>query len=164
MKSQPMVRIVVIVMAWALIAALGSRGVAPAPAVAQAPEIKRMFDVRTSMRDGVELSADVWMPAEGGPFPTIIIRTPYLKTMAIEGFSLAGWATYFAERGYAVAIQDVRGRGDSDGKFGFFFQEGEDGYDTIEWMASQPWANGDVCTSPGGSTAISPAPCSIGTA
>lgn len=116
------------------------------PASAQTAQVTRMFDVRTPMRDGVELSSDVWMPAEGGPFPTIIVRTPYLKTMAIETFSLAGWATYFAERGYAVVIQDVRGRGDSDGKFGFFFQEGEDGHDTIEWMAAQPWANGDVCT------------------
>ena len=43
-------------------------------------------------------------------------------------------------------MQDVRGRGDSDGDFDFFFQEGEDGYDTIEWMAAQPWSNGDVCT------------------
>ncbi len=116
------------------------------PASAQTTQIKRMFDVRTPMRDGVELSSDVWIPAEGGPFPTIIVRTPYLKTMAIETFSLAGWATYFAERGYAVVIQDTRGRGDSDGEFGFFFQEGEDGYDTIEWMAAQPWSSGDVCT------------------
>ena len=45
-----------------------------------------------------------------------------------------------------MAIQDVRGRGDSDGKFDFFFQEGQDGHDTIEWMAAQPWSNGDVCT------------------
>ena len=116
------------------------------PASAQTAQIKRLFDVRTPMRDGVELSSDVWMPAEGGPFPTIIVRTPYLKTMAIETFTLAGWATYFAERGYAVVMQDVRGRGDSDGEFDFFFQEGEDGYDTIEWMAAQPWSNGDVCT------------------
>ncbi len=116
------------------------------PASAQTDGVKRIFDVRTPMRDGVELSGDVWMPAEGGPFPTIIIRTPYLKTMAIGDFTLAGWATYFAERGYAVVMQDVRGRGDSDGDFDFFFQEGEDGYDTIEWMAAQPWSNGDVCT------------------
>ncbi len=116
------------------------------PASAQTDGVKRIFDVRTPMRDGVELSADVWMPSEGGPFPTIIIRTPYLKTMAIGDFTLAGWATYFAERGYAVVMQDVRGRGDSDGDFDFFFQEGEDGYDTIEWMAAQPWSNGDVCT------------------
>ena len=86
-----------------------------APASAQTAAVKRMFDIRTPMRDGVELSGDVWMPSEGGPFPTIIIRTPYLKTMAIGDFTLAGWATYFAERGYAVVMQDVRGRGDSDG-------------------------------------------------
>ena len=117
-----------------------------ATAMPSSAQVHRMFDVRTPMRDGVELSGDVWMPSEGGPFPTIIIRTPYLKTMAIGDFTLAGWATYFAERGYAVVMQDVRGRGDSDGDFDFFFQEGEDGYDTIEWMAAQPWSNGDVCT------------------
>ena len=116
------------------------------PVSAQTDGVKRMFDIRTPTRDGVELSADVWMPSEGGPFPTIIIRTPYLKTMAIGDFTLAGWATYFAERGYAVVMQDTRGRGDSDGDFDFFFQEGEDGYDTIEWMAAQPWSTGDVCT------------------
>ena len=117
-----------------------------ATAVPSSAQIRRMFDVRTPMRDGVELSADVWMPGEGGPFPTIMIRTPYLKTMAMGDFTLAGWATYFAERGYAVVIQDVRGRGDSDGAFDFFFQEGLDGYDAIEWMAVQPWSSGDVCT------------------
>ena len=117
-----------------------------ATAMPSSAQVRRMFDIRTPTRDGVELSADVWMPSEGGPFPTIIIRTPYLKTMAIGDFALAGWGTYFAERGYAVVMQDVRGRGDSDGDFDFFFQEGEDGYDTIEWMAAQPWSNGDVCT------------------
>ena len=46
--------------------------------------------------------------------------------------------------GYVVVIQDTRGRGDSDGEFGFFFAEGHDGYDSIEWMAAQPWSNGKV--------------------
>lgn len=106
--------------------------------------IRPMFDVRTPMRDGIELSSDVWLPAAEGSFPTILIRTPYLKTMPMLEFPKL--ARYFAEHGYAVAVQDVRGRGDSDGEFGFFFQEADDGYDTIEWLATQPWSDGRICT------------------
>lgn len=102
---------------------------------------KLFFDVRSPMRDGVELSSDVWMPNGGGRFPLILLRTPYLKTAA-EYPKLAG---YFVKEGYAVAVQDVRGRGDSDGQFDFFFQEARDGYDTIEWFAAQPWSDGRVC-------------------
>jgi putative CocE/NonD family hydrolase len=56
------------------------------------------------------------------------------------------WAHYFASRGYVFAIQDARGRGDSEGTFDPFFGEGKDGYDTIEWLAGQPWSNGRVGT------------------
>jgi putative CocE/NonD family hydrolase len=95
------------------------------------------------MRDGVELSSDVWMPVQAGHFPVILIRTPYLKTMALLKFTEL--ARYFVKEGYAFAVQDVRGRGDSDGTFNFLFQEGADGYDTVEWLATRPWANGRVC-------------------
>ncbi len=106
-------------------------------------QVRPQFDVRAPMRDGVELSADIWFPAEQGPHPTIVVRNPYMKTMSLlNPPKLAG---YFAERGYAVVMQDVRGRGDSEGEFGFFFADAEDGYDTIEWVAAQPWSNGDVC-------------------
>jgi putative CocE/NonD family hydrolase len=53
-------------------------------------------------------------------------------------------AKFYAEHGYVFVIQDTRGRGDSDGTFNFFFSEGKDGYDTIEWLAAQPWSNGKV--------------------
>src|SRR5688572_10824924 len=104
--------------------------------------IKRNFDVRSPMRDGVELSSDLWLPAGEGKHPLILMRTPYLKTMVLD---FPGLAKFFSERGYAFAVQDVRGRGDSDGKFNYHFQEADDGYDTIEWMAAQPWSNGRVC-------------------
>ncbi len=106
-----------------------------------ADPIARMFDVRTPMRDGVELSSDVWLPKEGGKYPLILIRTPYQKT----GARYPKLARFFAERGYAVAVQDVRGRGDSQGSFGFFFQEADDGYDAVEGLAAQPWSDGRVC-------------------
>jgi len=101
-----------------------------------------MFDVRSPMRDGVELSSDIWLPDGEGKYPLILMRTPYLKTMVLEFPSLA---RFFAEKGYAFAVQDVRGRGDSDGRFNYHFQEANDGYDTVEWMAAQPWSNGRVC-------------------
>lgn len=107
------------------------------------PPIRQIFDVRTRMRDGVELSSDVWLPRAPGKYPVLLLRTPYLKTMPEANHP--EWGRYFAERGYAFVVQDVRGRGDSDGEFNFFFQEGRDGYDSIEALARQPWANGRVC-------------------
>lgn len=104
---------------------------------------RQMFDVRTPMRDGVELSSDVWLPAAGGKYPVILIRTPYIKTE--RQLQSAAFGNYFASNGYAFVAQDVRGRGDSGGDFNFLFQEANDGYDSIEWLARQPWSNGRVC-------------------
>jgi putative CocE/NonD family hydrolase len=70
------------------------------------------------------------------------MRTPYLKTMELLNFPSLG--EYFAARGYVVAVQDVRGRGDSDGTFGFHLVDREDGHDSIEWLSGQPWSNGRV--------------------
>ena len=104
-----------------------------------------VFDQRIPMRDGVTLSADIILPQaarQGGRFPCILVRTPYVKASAAR-YELGRW---FAERGYAVVNQDVRGRGDSDGVFEPYFNEGRDGYDTIEWCAAQPWCDGSVGT------------------
>src|SRR5437867_5855363 len=111
----------------------------PVDGFAAAPSIKLQFDVRMRMRDGVELSADVWMPAEPGKFPTILSRTPYLKTAVVNDL-----APFYARQGYVFVIQDTRGRGDSAGEFDFFVPDGVDGYDTVEWIAAQPWSNGKV--------------------
>jgi hypothetical protein len=104
--------------------------------------VRAEFGVMIPMRDGVKLAADVWLPDSPGRYPVLLARTPYLKT----GLKLSQWAVYFASRGYVVAIQDTRGRGDSEGEFDAFFGEGRDGYDTIEWLAAQPWSNGRVGT------------------
>lgn len=104
--------------------------------------IKRIFGFRSRMRDGIALSSDIWLPNGGGQYPLLLVRTPYLKTLAIFNFPKV--ARFFAAKGYAVAVQDVRGRGDSEGKFDYYFQEGNDGYDSIEWLAAQPWCNGRV--------------------
>ncbi len=100
-----------------------------------------ILDARVPMRDGVELSADVYLPPEGdGPWPAILQRTPYDNTADF-------WvdvALYMTQRGYAFVSQDVRGRCDSDGEWEPFVNEGPDGYDTIEWIADQSWSDGKV--------------------
>src|SRR5207245_2588537 len=97
----------------------------------------RGFFVR--MGDGVHLAADVFLPGSSGRWPTVLVRTPYSrKSPASQSYR------YFARRGYAVVIEDVRGRFASQGKFGNIAQEGPDGYDTINWISEQPWSNGRV--------------------
>ncbi|MBS3941667.1 MAG: CocE/NonD family hydrolase [Actinobacteria bacterium] len=98
---------------------------------------------RVPMRDGRTLATDVYLPAHGsGPWPVIVERTPYHRERTI----LVRAAHYFSRHGYAFALQDVRGRYDSDGDWDFGVNEAEDGYDTVEWLASQPWSDGRVAT------------------
>src|SRR5579862_5785407 len=103
-------------------------------------QLRFLFDARVPMRDGVELSADVYLPQGHAPCPAILERTPYDNTNP----DLIETAAYFASNGYVFVGQDVRGRGDSDGSFVPFEQEALDGYDTIEWIAAQPWCDGRV--------------------
>ena len=95
------------------------------------------------MRDGVVLRADVRLPSGKGPFPVLVYRTPYGEKNAQREYTTFQHAV---ERGYAVVVQDVRGRYGSDGVFAPYQNEGRDGYDTIEWAAKQPWSNGKVGT------------------
>ncbi|MCC6774659.1 MAG: CocE/NonD family hydrolase [Gemmatimonadaceae bacterium] len=99
--------------------------------------------VAVVMRDGVVLRAIVLRPAAAGRFPTLVYRTPYGAESALRDYS-----TFHAAvaRGYAVVLQDVRGRYRSDGDFLPYRQEGVDGFDTIEWAAAQPWSTGEVGT------------------
>ena len=99
--------------------------------------------VAIPMRDGVQLRADILRPAESGRFPTLVYRTPYSKDAALRDYTTFRRAF---ERGYAVVVQDVRGRYASGGDFRPYEREGRDGYDTIEWAARQPWSNGRVGT------------------
>lgn len=104
--------------------------------------VRIAFNQRVRMRDGVELSADVYRPDSAGKFPVILSRTPYVKT---SGSTLA-IARYFVTRGYVFVAMDVRGRGDSDGVFVPYRNDGRDGYDTIEWCAQQAWSTGKIGT------------------
>jgi putative CocE/NonD family hydrolase len=100
-------------------------------------------DVAVPMRDGVVLRADVLRPDQGGPFPVLVYRTPYGKENDRLAYTTVEKAV---QRGYAVVVQDVRGRYRSDGEFRPYENEGRDGFDTIEWAARQPWSNGAIGT------------------
>jgi len=112
-----------------------ARATSPVPAVSYT----QLLHVRVAMRDNVRLDTNIFHPAGSGRFPTILIRTPYGKGSGLP----AGYQS-FINHGYAVAMQDVRGRYGSDGVFDVLNQEGPDGYDTLNWIAAQPWSDGKV--------------------
>ncbi len=103
----------------------------------KAPKFVEMF---TPMRDTVVLAANVYLPSGAGPFPTILLRTPYIKDNPREPLT----AQKYVEAGYAYVDQDTRGKGHSKGVYQAFATDIEDGYDTVEWIAKQPWSNGKV--------------------
>lgn len=106
---------------------------------AQTPlAIGRQFDVEIPQRDGVKLSATVILPAGSGPFHAVLERTPYGREVYVAA------SLRYVKRGYAVVLQDVRGRGDSQGEWVPMLHEEEDGSDTIDWIASQDWSSGRV--------------------
>ncbi|MBI4339567.1 MAG: CocE/NonD family hydrolase [Chloroflexi bacterium] len=107
-----------------------------------------MEDVLIPMRDGVRMATDVYRPAQNGrlleePLPIVLVRTPYNKRAFVPGESIA---QYMARRGYIFAFQDCRGCFSSEGEMDFLWQEGPDGYDTVEWLARQSWSNGKIGT------------------
>jgi putative CocE/NonD family hydrolase len=103
--------------------------------------------LRIPMRDGAELAADLYLP--GGvaePRGTVLVRTPYDRAVWRPGAKGADEAELFAGEGFAVVVQDVRGTGGSDGEFHVFRHERDDGWDTVDWIARQPWSNRRVGT------------------
>nr|WP_154894139.1 CocE/NonD family hydrolase [Paenibacillus xylanexedens] len=98
--------------------------------------------VPCTMRDGITLYSDIYLPDETGEYPVLLMRQPY-------GRSIASTVTHahpvwYASKGYIVVVQDVRGRGESEGEFNPFVQESEDGFDTIEWAAGLSGSTGKV--------------------
>jgi len=94
--------------------------------------------VTVPMRDGVKLRADLYVPEPGRPWPVLLHRSPYDRKRA-EAIALR-----YAAAGYAVLVQDCRGRFESEGAFHPYNNEGQDGYDTLDWIRKQPWSNGRV--------------------
>ena len=100
---------------------------------------EKLLHVRVAMRDGIHLDTNVFHPSGLARFPAILVRTPYGKGADLP----AGYAS-FLDRGYAVVLQDVRGRYASEGVFDALDQEGPDGYDTLNWIATQSWSDGKI--------------------
>ncbi len=101
---------------------------------------KKTLSMQT--RDGVRLDADVYYPEGSGPFPVLLMRQPYGR--AIASTVVYAHPTWYVAQGYIVVIQDVRGRGSSEGEFSLFASEIADGYDTVEWAAQLPKSTGQV--------------------
>jgi putative CocE/NonD family hydrolase len=117
-------------------------------------------DVMVAMRDGVRLSTDIYRPARGGrpleaPAPALLERTPYGKHQPSrseveldmsEPMPREAVASHFVRHGYALVYQDCRGRYGSEGVFTKYLSEGPDGFDTMGWIAAQPWCDGRIGT------------------
>lgn len=121
-----------------LLSRAGGSDAAPAIEMMPDPDLRLMLP----MRDGVRLDTYIWRPAGDAPAPVILWRTPYRE-------EVLGWARLrqlrYRDHGYIVVNQLVRGTGESEGEFRFSSPyERTDGYDTIEWLAAQPWCDGNV--------------------
>jgi predicted acyl esterase len=98
-------------------------------------------EVIAEMRDGIKLAGNLYLPAGTGPFPCVVQRTPYGKDAM---FASPAGAKKYTDGGYAYLVQDVRGKGRSEGFYQAFINDAFDGYDTVEWMAKQSWCNGKI--------------------
>jgi hypothetical protein len=123
------------------------------------PDYTLLRDVMVTMRDGVRLATDVYLPVttagSSARFPVILERTPYNKMAPSRSertptnptpLGRADVAAFFTRRGYAVVYQDCRGRYRSEGEFVKYLSDGNDGYDTCAWIVKQPWCNGRIGT------------------
>ena len=107
-------------------------------------------NIMVSMRDGTKLATDIYLPAISGEivegkFPTVIERTPYDNASP----RLVDTARFYASRGYVAVMQDVRGRGESEGDWLYLLNEKDeslDGYDTLSWIVDQKWSDGKIGT------------------
>ena len=104
----------------------------------------QLDNVQIKMRDGVNLSTDIYIPEGKGPFPIILSRVPYgsKSDYILQPF----YGEYFNERGYVYVSQNVRGKFGSEGIFTAYVegQEIPDAYDTIDWIVKQEWSDGNV--------------------
>jgi predicted acyl esterase len=102
------------------------------------PMVPQKFMV--PMRDGVKLALDVYLPKGDGPWPVILERTPYSRRQPF----MYQIFNFYPEAGFAFAVQDCRGRFDSEGVYKPWSNDMEDGYDTVEWLAAQSWSTGKI--------------------
>jgi predicted acyl esterase len=113
---------------------------------------QKAWEVKVPMRDGVKLATNVYLPEGEGPWPVVLGRTPYAKDRSIRDQKDLPETIVpeindkigYIEQGYAQVMQDTRGRYRSEGEFTCFMSDHMDGYDTVEWIAAQPWCDGNV--------------------
>jgi len=103
-----------------------------------ATQTVRHTEQMVEMRDGVKLATSIYLPEGDGPWPVVLVRTPYGKGTQATGH--AGWT----KRGFALVTQDCRGRFKSEGQYRPFMDDHLDGFDTVEWAAKQSWSNGKI--------------------
>jgi putative CocE/NonD family hydrolase len=101
-------------------------------------------DVMVSMRDGTRLATDVYRPDDGARHPVLMNGHPYDNDHFLCTHELLFSPLVAAQRGYAVVVQEARGRAGSEGTWRPYGDEGRDAYDTVEWAAAQPWSDGNV--------------------
>ncbi len=128
------------------VAVVALTGLARTACGAEPPfEVVTRGNVMVPMRDGVKLATDVYLPgrngvAVDGRFPVVLARTPYGKRAGMSGCA----PEHYIPLGYVVVRQDTRGRGGSEGIWHWMTDARDDGYDTIEWIAAQPWSDGKI--------------------
>ena len=141
----------------AAVAASAPFGAKAAPGI---DDMLLLSDVRVSMRDGITLATDIYLPAHSGKpvrgrYPVLMERTPYGRNLALHRdftatnrtpLSRAEVASRFVKHGYVVIFQDVRGRYDSDGDFVKYLADANDGLDMCNWIVRQDWCNGSIGT------------------
>ena len=111
--------------------------------LAQMPKLKEPMVPKTfmvPMRDGVKLALDVYLPKGDGPWPVILERTPYSRRQPF----MYQIFNFYPEAGFALAVQDCRGRFDSEGAYKPWSNDMEDGYYTVECLATQSWSTGKI--------------------
>ncbi len=126
-----------------LVLLCGSLGIAASGQAASAPsqqsaQASKQLEQMVPMRDGVKLATGIFLPEGNGRWPAVLDRTPYGKNT--QATSSALWTA----RGFVLVVQDCRGKFKSEGEYRPFVDDGTDGYDTVEWIAKQPWSNGKV--------------------
>ena len=125
-----------------------------AAAAARTPIPAGAIEEWATLRDGTKLAVNVYKPAGKGPWPVVISRTPYLKDGRIDKekdpdgsksrAAMTKQAKRYTDAGFVFVLQDVRGKGHSQGFYAAFENDIDDGYDSVEWAAKQPWSNGNV--------------------
>ena len=131
---------VTLILIWTIVLFIPGHTLAQNESEAPCPVIEEL-DVKVTMRDGIRLSTNIYRPDTSGTFPVLLARSPYGNGGAGNPDAL-----FFARRGYAVVVQDTRGRSESEGIFDANQPEALDGYDTQQWIGEQAWCNGKIGT------------------